>query len=145
MTASEKNASPEPPLTNQEWWPNQVDVSKLHPNPPEANPLGEDFNYAKEFGKLDVKALKADMVKLMTSSQDWWPADYGHYGPLMIRMAWHGAAHIASAMAAAAQATASSGSRRSTAGQTTRASTRPAGCSGRSSRSTARRSPGLTS
>ena len=87
--------APEPksdaPLTNQDWWPNQVDVSKLHPHAPQSNPLGEDFDYAKEFAKLDVEALKADMISLMTTSQDWWPADYGHYGGLFIRMSWHAA------------------------------------------------------
>ncbi len=88
-------SAPEPkphaPLTNRDWWPNQVDVSKLHPRSPQANPLGEDFDYATEFAKLDVEALKADMISVMTTSQDWWPADYGHYGGLFIRMSWHSA------------------------------------------------------
>ena len=79
------------PLTNQDWWPNQVDVSRLHPQVAQANPLGEDFDYAEEFAKLDVDALKADLISVMTTSQDWWPADYGHYGGLFIRMSWHGA------------------------------------------------------
>ena len=79
------------PLTNQDWWPNQVDVAKLHPHSPQANPLGDDFDYAAEFAKLDVEALKADMISVMTTSQDWWPADYGHYGGLFIRMSWHAA------------------------------------------------------
>jgi catalase-peroxidase len=79
------------PLTNQDWWPNQVDVSKLHPHSPQANPLGDDFDYAAEFGKLDVEALKADMISVLTTSQDWWPADYGHYGGFFIRMSWHAA------------------------------------------------------
>ena len=70
------------PLTNRDWWPNQVDVSKLHPHSPQSNPLGEDFDYAAEFAKLDVEALKADMISVLTTSQDWWPADYGHYGGL---------------------------------------------------------------
>ncbi|MGB8790919.1 MAG: catalase-peroxidase, partial [Mycobacterium sp.] len=87
--------APEPksgaPLTNQDWWPNQIDVSKLHPHVAQANPLGEGFDYAKEFAKLDVEALKADMMSVMTTSQDWWPADYGHYGGLFIRMSWHSA------------------------------------------------------
>jgi len=87
--------APEPksnaPLTNQDWWPNQVDVSRLHAHAPQANPLGEDFNYANEFAKLDVDALKADLVSVMTTSQDWWPADYGHYGGFFIRMSWHAA------------------------------------------------------
>ncbi len=80
-----------PPLTNQDWWPDQIDVSKLHAHSSKSNPLGEDFDYAKEFAKLDVEALKADMVSVLTTSQDWWPADYGHYGGLMIRMSWHAA------------------------------------------------------
>ncbi len=87
--------SPEPtahrPMTNQDWWPNQVDVSVLHAQSDKANPLGEDFDYASEFSKLNVKALKKDLVELMTSSQDWWPADYGHYGGLFIRLSWHAA------------------------------------------------------
>jgi catalase-peroxidase len=76
---------------NQDWWPEQIDLSKLHPHTPQANPLGDDFDYAKEFAKLDVNALKADVASLLTTSQDWWPADYGHYGGLMIRMSWHAA------------------------------------------------------
>ena len=87
--------APEPksdaPLRNQDWWPNQVDVSRLHPQVAEANPLGEDFHYAEEFAKLDVDALKADLVSVLTTSQDWWPADYGHYGGFFIRMSWHAA------------------------------------------------------
>lgn len=76
---------------NQEWWPNQLNLKILNQNAPQVNPLGEDFDYAEEFKKLDLKALKADLTELMTSSQDWWPADYGHYGGLFIRMAWHSA------------------------------------------------------
>jgi catalase-peroxidase len=79
------------PLTNQDWWPNQVDVSKLHAHPLQSNPLGQDFDYAEEFAKLDVEALKADVFSVMTTSQDWWPADYGHYGGFFIRMSWHAA------------------------------------------------------
>ncbi len=78
-------------LRNQDWWPEQIDVSKLHPHVPAANPLGEDFDYAKEFAKVDAEALKADVASVLTTSQDWWPADYGHYGGLMIRMSWHAA------------------------------------------------------
>jgi catalase-peroxidase len=88
-------SAPEPkahaPLTNQDWWPEQIDVSRLHAHSPQANPLGADFDYAKEFAKLDVEALKADVISVLTTSQDWWPADYGHYGGLMIRMSWHAA------------------------------------------------------
>jgi len=78
-------------FSNQHWWPNQVSLKMLHQNPPTGNPLGEDFDYAEAFQSLDYAALKADLEELMTDSQDWWPADYGHYGPLFIRMAWHAA------------------------------------------------------
>lgn len=76
---------------NQDWWPNQLDLKILHQHSKVSSPMGEDFNYAKEFKKLDLKALKQDLVNLMTDSQEWWPADYGHYGPLFVRMAWHSA------------------------------------------------------
>jgi catalase-peroxidase len=79
------------PRTNQDWWPNQLDLSVLHDNPPQANPMGEAFDYAEEFKTLDLDALKRDIFDVMTTSQDWWPADYGHYGPLLIRMTWHAA------------------------------------------------------
>jgi catalase-peroxidase len=79
------------PRTNRDWWPNQPDLSVLRQHSPRSNPYGGDFDYAAEFAKLDVEALKADMVELMTSSQDWWPADFGHYGGLFIRMSWHSA------------------------------------------------------
>jgi catalase-peroxidase len=77
--------------SNRDWWPNQLNLQMLHQNCPLSNPLGEKFNYAAEFKKLDLKAVKKDLEALMTSKQDWWPADYGHYGPLFIRMAWHSA------------------------------------------------------
>uniref|UniRef100_UPI003563981D catalase/peroxidase HPI n=1 Tax=Immundisolibacter sp. TaxID=1934948 RepID=UPI003563981D len=77
--------------SNQDWWPNQLRVDLLNQHSSKSDPLGEKFNYAQEFKKLDYKALKADLVKLMTDSQDWWPADFGHYGPQMVRMAWHAA------------------------------------------------------
>jgi catalase-peroxidase len=85
--------SPKPsrPRTNKDWWPNQLDLSVLHRNTADSNPLGEDYSYAEEFKKLDVNALKQDLISVMTTSQDWWPADYGHYGPLFIRMTWHAA------------------------------------------------------
>ncbi|MDA4107767.1 catalase/peroxidase HPI [Mycolicibacterium holsaticum] len=79
------------PLRNQDWWPNQVDVSVLHAQDVKANPLGADFNYREEVKKLDFDALKRDLTELMTNSQDWWPADYGNYGGLFIRMSWHSA------------------------------------------------------
>ena len=77
--------------TNRDWWPNQLDLSVLHRNPPQADPMGTEFDYAAEFETLDLAALKQDIEAVMTTSQDWWPADYGHYGPLFIRMAWHSA------------------------------------------------------
>ncbi|MCA9117907.1 MAG: catalase-peroxidase, partial [Planctomycetaceae bacterium] len=78
-------------MSNGDWWPNQLNVGILHQNSVKGNPLGEDFDYAEEFQKLDLDAVKQDIRQLMTTSQDWWPADYGHYGPLFIRMAWHSA------------------------------------------------------
>ncbi|SCF05755.1 catalase-peroxidase [Micromonospora viridifaciens] len=94
---SENPAIPSPtqkpsrPRTNQDWWPNQLNLQVLHQPSPRANPMGAAFNYAEEFKTLDVDALKRDIVAVMTTSQDWWPADFGHYGPLFIRMSWHAA------------------------------------------------------
>jgi catalase-peroxidase len=78
-------------MSNQDWWPERLDLSPLRQHSPTSNPMGDDFNYAEEFKKLDLEAVKADLKALMTSSQPWWPADYGHYGPFFIRMAWHSA------------------------------------------------------
>jgi len=88
-----ESPTPEPtrPRTNRDWWPNQLDLQVLHQHSPRANPVGEDFDYSKAFATLDVDALKQDVFAVMTASQDWWPADYSHYGPLFIRMAWHAA------------------------------------------------------
>src|SRR5271167_1772216 len=77
--------------SNGDWWPNQLNLRILRQNSPQSDPMGRDFNYAEEFKKLDLKALKRDLAALMTDSQDWWPADFGHYGGLFIRMAWHAA------------------------------------------------------
>ena len=76
---------------NQHWWPNQLNLKILHQNSPQSDPMGENFNYAEEFKTIDLDELKQDVEEVMTTSQDWWPADYGHYGPLFIRMAWHSA------------------------------------------------------
>ncbi|MEV0546668.1 catalase/peroxidase HPI [Nocardia salmonicida] len=95
---SENPAIPSPtakpdqrPRTNKDWWPEQIDVSVLHAHSSKSNPLGENFDYASEFAGLDVDALKADIAAVLTDSQDWWPADYGNYGGLFIRMSWHAA------------------------------------------------------
>lgn len=76
---------------NDYWWPNRLDLDPLRDNDPASNPLGADFDYAEAFAQLDIEALKSDLIDVMTTSQDWWPADYGHYGPFFIRMAWHSA------------------------------------------------------
>ncbi len=91
MANTENGCPVHRPMTNQDWWPNQLDVSVLAAQSDKVNPLGEDFDYAKEFSKLNVKALKKDLLDLMTASQDWWPADFGHYGGLFIRLSWHAA------------------------------------------------------
>ncbi|MCH8201154.1 MAG: catalase-peroxidase, partial [Chloroflexi bacterium] len=76
---------------NQHWWPNQLNLRILRQNSPSSDPMGDSFNYAEEFKTLDFEALAKDVDALMTQSQDWWPADYGHYGPFFIRMTWHAA------------------------------------------------------
>jgi catalase-peroxidase len=94
---SENPAIPSPtpkatrPRTNRDWWPNQLDLQVLHTHSNLSDPMGEDFDYAEEFKTLDLEALRQDLIELMTGSQPWWPADYGHYGPLFIRMSWHAA------------------------------------------------------
>jgi catalase-peroxidase len=90
MGAASKRAGGSSTST-RDWWPNQLNLSILHQHSPLSNPMGEEFNYADEFKELDLEALKKDLYALMTNSQDWWPADYGHYGGLLIRMAWHSA------------------------------------------------------
>ena len=76
---------------SQDWWPDALNLNILHQHDRKSNPLGEDFNYREEFQKLDYAALKKDLNDLMTDSQDWWPADYGHYGPFFVRLTWHAA------------------------------------------------------
>ena len=105
---------------NRDWWPESLPLDVLNQGGLSPDPLGADFDYAEAFGALDYAALKADLKAMMTDSQPWWPADYGHYGPFMIRMAWHAA-----------------GTYRTADGR--------GGCFGRSSRSTAASSPGRTS
>ena len=97
VSESENPAIPSPtpevrrPRTNEDWWPDQLDLSVLHRHSPLSDPMGEGFDYASEFASLDLEALRHDLIELMTASQEWWPADYGHYGPLFIRMSWHAA------------------------------------------------------
>jgi catalase-peroxidase len=97
VSESENPAIPSPtpkrtrPSTNRDWWPNQLDLSVLHRQSALSNPMDGEFSYGEAFNDLDVEALKRDLIELMTTSQDWWPADYGHYGPLFIRMSWHAA------------------------------------------------------
>src|SRR5206468_5405552 len=79
------------PRSNRDWWPTQLRLDGLDLNCPSSNPLGREFDYAAEFAKLDLKAVKKDLARVMTDSQPWWPADFGHYGGLMIRLAWHAA------------------------------------------------------
>ncbi|MEZ7993306.1 MAG: catalase-peroxidase, partial [Flavobacteriaceae bacterium] len=77
--------------SNRDWWPNELKLNILRQNASKSNPMGDQFDYAKAFNSIDFEELKKDVINLMTDSQDWWPADYGHYGPFMIRMAWHSA------------------------------------------------------
>ncbi len=81
----------EQPMSNRDWWPQQLDLSPLRQHAVESNPYGRDFDYAREFRSLDLAAVKKDIAAVLTSSQPWWPADYGNYGPFFIRMAWHSA------------------------------------------------------
>lgn len=130
---------------NRQWWPERLNLKILAKNPAVANPLGEEFDYAAAFKTLDLPAVKRDIADVLTTSQDWWPADFGHYGPFMIRMAWHSAGTY---RISDGRGGAGAGQQRfapSTAGRTTATSTRPAVCCGRSSRSTAGASRGPTS
>jgi len=116
-----------PNTTNRDWWPNQLNLNLLAQHSSLSDPMGRNFNYAEEFKSLDYNALKKDLAALMTDSQDWWPADFGHYGPLFIRMAWHSASSV---------------SLPSTAGRTTSTSIERAACSGQSNRNMERKFPG---
>ncbi len=130
---------------NAAWWPNQLNLKILHQHSPLSSPMESTFNYAEEFKSLDLDAVIKDLHALMTTSQDWWPADYGHYGPLFIRMAGTAQARTVSPMAGAAGVPERSDLRPSTVGRTMSAWTRRAGCYGRSGKSTAGKSPGPTS
>ena len=122
--------------TNEYWWPNRLDLKPLRQHSPASNPLGEEFNYAKAFASLNLDAVKRDLEILMTTSQDWWPADFGHYGPFFIRMAWHSAGTYRVPVCSVLL--------RSTAGLTMLTWTKPGCCSGRSNKSTAQAFPGET-
>jgi catalase-peroxidase len=91
LNDKKRNPTSHADMSNRDWWPNQLNLNILHQHSPLSNPMGKEFNYADEFKKLDFEALKKDLYALMTNSQDWWPADFGHYGGLFIRMAWHSA------------------------------------------------------
>jgi len=128
--------------SNADWWPNQLNLKILAQNTPTSDPMDADFDYATEFAKLDLAAVKADLTALMTDSQDWWPADYGHYGPFFIRMAWHSAGTYRTADGRGGAVRGNSVLHRSTAGLTTATSTRPGACFGPSNKNTARLCPG---
>ena len=117
------------PMSNRFWWPDTLNLEQLRAHDARSNPYGDDFDYAEAFSSVDLDALKRDIETVLTDSQDWWPADWGHYGGLMIRMAWHSASNDSS---------------RSTAGRTTPIWTRHGGCCGRSSRNTDGTFPGPT-
>lgn len=129
--AHERAAHPTQGGGNRQWWPERLNLKILAKNPAVANPLGEEFDYAEAFNNLDLAAVKRDIAAVLTDSQDWWPADFGNYGPFMIRMAWHSAGTY---RISDGRGGAGAGQQRfapSTAGRTTATSTRPAACCGR--------------
>ena len=126
--------------TNRDWWPDQLSLQGLHGS----DPMGEAFDDAKEFKSLDLNAVIKDLHALMTDSQEWWPADFGHYGGLFIRMAWHSAGTYRIADGRGGAGAGQQRFARSTVGRITRTSTRRAVCSGRSNRNTAGKSLGRT-
>ena len=89
VTGGVKKSTVSSGMTIRDWWPNQLNLDILHQHSSKSNPMDKDFNYAKEFKSLDLEVVKKDLDELMTNSQSWWPADFGHYGPLFVRMAWH--------------------------------------------------------
>ncbi len=131
-------------IINKDWWPNQLRLDLLNQHSSKSDPLGAGFDYAEEFKKLDYEGLKRDLRALMTDSQDWWPADFGHYGPQFVRMTWHAAGTYRTGDGRGGAGRGQQRFAPSTAGPTTSTSTNPAACSGPSSRSTGRKSPGPT-
>lgn len=136
--------APSGSTANEHWWPEQVNVGVLHQNTPTGNPMGDAFNYADAFKSLDLDALRADLVALMTDSQSWWPADYGHYGHCLY--VWPGIAQALTAlvMVAVEQALEANVSRQSIAGRTMATWTKRVACCGLSNKNTAAKFPGPT-
>ena len=137
------------PITNDTptirvWWPNQINLQPLLQHSPKSDPMGTGFDYAKAFQSLDLAAVKADLHALMTDSKAWWPADWGHYGPLFIRMAWHSAGTYRISDGRGGAGTGNQRFAPINSWPTTATSTRPAACSGRSRRRTATAFPGPT-